>query len=137
MTTKEPLEARIAALEARLVRIESQSVHETVELKGVIKKRLSLREFMNSKLMTSEVQKTLAIAYYLEIHDGMSSFNAQDIKKGYSLAKEPSPRNINDTINKNIQKGYLMDADEKKEGNKAWTLTNSGIGFLEAELVSK
>lgn len=137
MTTQEQLEARVTALEARLARIEGQSLHETVELKGVTKKRLSLREFMNSKSMTSEVQKTLAIAYYLETHDGMSSFNAQDIKKGYSLAKEPSPRNINDTINKNIQKGYLMDAAEKKEGNKAWTLTNSGIEFVDDALVSK
>lgn len=137
MNTQEQMETRLAAIEARLTRIESQSREETAETKSTTKKKLSLREFMNSKALTSEVQKTLAIAYHLETHEDAASFNAQDIKRGYSLAKEPSPKNINDTINKNIQKGYLMDADEKKEGNKAWTLTNSGIEFVVNTLVSK
>lgn len=137
MSTQEQIEKRLETLEAKLELLESRFPSAAAAITDVRKKKLSLREFMNSKAITSEVQKTLAIGYYLETHEALSSFNIQDIKKGFNLAKEPAPRNINDTINKNIQKGFLMETDEKKEGTKAWMLTNSGIEFIDGGFKTK
>ena len=43
------------------------------------------------------------------------------------------PANINDAVNKNIEKGYIMDA-KKKDSKKAWTLTATGERFVENDL---
>ena len=41
---------------------------------------------------------------------------------------------LTDTVNKNIAKGYIMEAADKKDTKKAWTLTASGETFVESEL---
>ncbi|MEM2125724.1 MAG: hypothetical protein QXQ53_04935 [Candidatus Methanosuratincola sp.] len=64
----------------------------------------------------------------------MKSFNVQDLEKGFRDAKEKVPVNVNDCVNKNIRKGHMMDAEEKKDGIKAWCLTNSGIEFVDNSL---
>lgn len=137
MSTNEQLEKRLVDLEARVAILENQKSDSPLEVKSLPRKRMSLREFMNSLSMSSDVQRALAIGFYLEQHEQMGSFNAQDIKRGFSLAKEPSPKNINDTINKNIRKGYFMETDERKDGTKAWTLTNSGIESINEEVGQK
>jgi hypothetical protein len=77
------------------------------------------------------VQKTLAIGYYLEKFRNLSSFNLNDLKNGFKEAKEKVPLNIPDKIQKNIAKGYMMEATAKKDGLKAYTLTGSGDKFVE------
>lgn len=96
-----------------------------------IKKKLSIREFMLSKNPKTEAQKTLAIAYYLEKHDGLTSSNAKDLESGFRLAKEKLPRNVNYEVIRNIQKGYIMEAEETKDNRKAWCLTNSGVRYVD------
>lgn len=97
-----------------------------------VKKKLSIREFMLSKNPKTEMQKTLAIGYYLENYDRLTSFNAKDLESGFRRAKENIPRNINYEIIRNIQKGYMMEAEEKKDKRKAWCLTNSGEKYVES-----
>lgn len=96
-----------------------------------IAKKLSIKEFLLSKSIKDELQKTLAIGYFFEKYDGLVSFNAKDIEDGFRQARETVPKNINDTVNKNISKGYIMEAKAKKDKLKAWNLTNSGERFVE------
>lgn len=96
-----------------------------------IKKKLSIREFMLSKNPKTKAQKTLAIAYYLEKYDGLTSSNAKDLESGFRRAKEKPPRNVNYEVIRNIQKGYLMEAEETKDNRKAWCLTNSGVRYVD------
>jgi hypothetical protein len=96
-----------------------------------IKKKVSIREFMLSKNPKNEMQKTLAIGYYLEKYDDLSSFNAKDLENGFRRAKEKIPGNINYQVIRNIQKGYMMEAEEKKDKRKAWYLTNSGEKYVD------
>lgn len=119
--TLEEHEARIAKLENLLV-----SKPPTIE------KKLSIKEFILSKNPKNDIQKTLAIAYYLEKNEGLSSFNAKDLEKGFHDAKESAPENINYKVIMNIQKGYMMESKEKKDNLKAWNLTNSGEKFVES-----
>jgi len=115
-------ERRIKALEDRSTFLSDS--HEP-------EKPISIKEFMLSKKPTNDVQKTLAIGYFLEKYEGFSCFNAHDIENGFSNAKEPKPENINLCIIKNIKKGHMMESKEKKDNKKAWVITSSGERFVE------
>ena len=49
----------------------------------------------------------------------MSSFNVDDLSRGFELAKEAIPSNINHKVILNIKKGHLTEAREKKGTKKA------------------
>ena len=97
-------------------------------------KKLSVKEYILEKKPLDDVQRTLVIGSYLEHFEGMDKFNVKDLTEGFRLAREPLPGNINDKVNLNITKGYLMAAKEKKNKFKAWCLTNRGEKFVENEL---
>jgi hypothetical protein len=119
--TLEEHEARIAKLENLIVSKPS-----------AIEKKLSIKEFILSKNPKSDVEKTLAIGYYLEKYEGLASFNAKDLEKGFYDAKESAPENINLNVIRNIQKEYMMESKEKKDNLKAWNLTNNGEKLVES-----
>lgn len=118
--------------ESRISALEGMPAKRT-QVEG---KKLSVKEFLLTKKPTDDVQRTLVIGYYLEHFELMDSFNIKDLADGFRLAKEPLPTNINDKVNLNIkgEKGYMMEAKEKKDKFKAWVLTNSGEKFVEEEL---
>jgi hypothetical protein len=122
------LNEKISSLEKRILVLEGNS--NPALTKSVSDKKLSVREFVITKNPTDDVEKTLAIASYLEKYEGLSSFNTKDLERGFQLAKEATPTNINDKINKNIRKGHIAEAGEKKDNKKAWIVTNSGEKFL-------
>lgn len=97
-----------------------------------VTKKFSIKEFILSKKPGNDVQKALAIGYYFEKYEGFSSFNVQDLENGFRSAKEPVPENINDKVNKNIYKGHMMEAKQKKDDKMAWVLTNSGEEYIES-----
>ena len=96
-----------------------------------IRKKLSIREFILSKNPKSEAQRTLAIAYYLEKHESSAAFSVKDLESGFRRAREKIPGNTNYEVIRNIQKGYMMEAEEKKDNRKAWCLTNPGVQYVE------
>lgn len=118
------LERRVQALEA------GQHVQGSANT-GAAKKQLSLREFLNQKKPTTANDRGLAIAYYNETIKSYDCFNAEDIKIGFREARISAPKNINDVVNKNIAKGYMMDAEQSKAGKKAWVLTGTGLEVVE------
>lgn len=135
MTTDE-LTKKVSELEKRIEVLES-SIHTSV-LSGSPRqqtvKQMSAKEFLLSKKLSSAVEKTLALAYYLERVEQVNSFNINDIANAFQAAREKSPANLNDMINKNIVKGYLMEARERKDAKKAWILTATGERFIENDL---
>lgn len=114
-------EKRISALE------------ELVKGKQVNKpeKKMSIKEFILSKKPKNDVQKTLAIGYYLENYEGLPLFNAMELENGFRSAKEIVPNNINLCVIRNINKGHMQETKERKDDMKAWNLTNSGEQFVE------
>jgi len=77
------------------------------------------------------VEKTLVVAYYLEHFRNISPFNAKDIEELFREVKEKPPDNINYKVIKNIEKGHLMESEEKKDDLKSCTLTTTGERFVE------
>lgn len=122
----EILEA-VKGLEGRVTRIESGTTKkdeggDTTK----VTKRASIKEFLIEHSPSDGVQMTLAIGYYMEMQEGMESFNKADLEKGFRAAKEKPPVNINDKVNMCIKNGHMMEAESKKDSMKAWVLTRSG-----------
>ena len=92
----------------------------------------SVRHFILEKSPTDDVQRTLAIGYFLEKHADYKSFNAKDIEKGFVEAREKVPGNVSDKVLKNVWKGTMMQVQEDKDGLKAYVLTNAGTKFVES-----
>jgi hypothetical protein len=126
----EELNARIVALEQRVGKLEGH-----LEAGGSAltrPKKMSAKEFLLTVEANSEVQKVLAIAYFLEFVEGVPSFNITDLISAFRAAKERPPKNMNDAVNKNIARGFLMDAEERKDSLKAWCLTATGERQIKA-----
>lgn len=125
------LNKKVLSLEQRVVALETLLNGKKPDTIASSAKKLSVKEFILTKKPSGDVQKTLAIAYYLENNEEMQSFNVEDLAHYFQLAKEPTPQNLNDKINMNIKKGHVMEAKEKKENKKAWVITNTGQQFVE------
>ena len=125
------LNEKVDQLELRVTALETLLVGKKHETEAKLPKKLSIKEFILLKKPSGDVEKSLAVAYYLEKHEDMNSFNVEDLGNYYGLAKEPTPANLNDKINMNIRKGHLIEAKEKKNGKKAWIITNTGEQFVE------
>lgn len=124
---------KLKELEKRIADLENNT---SVKPIGTTKK-ISVREFLMEGKPKGDVQKTLAIGYYLETVNNFPCFNLKDIRACFKKAKEVVPSNINYKIIKNIEKGLIVECDDKKEGIKAWTLTQSGINSVENNFETK
>ncbi len=131
MDDLQELAKKVSSLEKRVAQLEAHQSGDVI--RPIVKegKGLSIKEFMISQRPSGDVQKTLAIAYYLEKYERLTSFNVEDLARGFPLAKESTPENINDKINMNIRKGHIAEAKEKKDRKKAWIVTNAGEQFVE------
>lgn len=118
---------KIGDHEKRIVKLEELFLKGIEGEKSI--KKISIREFLMSKNPKSAVNKTLTIGYFLEIYENLEFFNKNDLEEYFKKAKEKVPANINYNVNKNIEKGYIMELDEKKDKLKCWCLTNSGTKF--------
>lgn len=125
----------IRNLEARVTRIESGNSYASVGEKTVThapSKKLSIKEFLLEHPPTTDIQRTLAVGYFLETHAGMASFTKAELEKGYRDAKEPTPSNIGVNIKHCIRNGHMMEAEEKKNNKTAYVITRSGEQFVAA-----
>lgn len=116
--THPELEQRITSLE----KVLSAGRNETIQPR----KPVAIQEFILSRKPRTEVERTLAIAYFLERIEGLASFTVDDLRDAYSRAKEPKPKNLNDAVNKSIRKGCMTEARERTGKLKAWIVTNTG-----------
>ncbi|QQO32099.1 hypothetical protein JJC00_26375 [Bradyrhizobium diazoefficiens] len=134
-STDEKLDAILEAikgLDARVTRIEAGSSAASVSRNAAAggSKKRSVKEFLLENPPATDIQRTLGIGYFLEMHLGMSSFTRAELEKGYSDAKEPMPSNIGVNIRHCIKQGHLMEPDEKKNNKTAYVVTRSGEQFV-------
>lgn len=130
--TIEAIKKQLENHEKRITNLEAQP-----QIKTPSTKKLSIKEFILSKKPETDLDKALVIGYYLEKNDDCSPFNVKDIENGFRNAKETPPKNINDAINKNIGKGFMMEAKGKKDSKMAWELTNLGEQCVESGFEKK
>lgn len=128
-TNIEDLKKQLQNLEERVSRLEQSSHSLATKSSG---KETAVREFLIEKHPSSDLDKTIVIAYYVEHQRNTSPFSVRDVEDMFREAKETLPRNINDAINRNIAKGFIMKSREKKDGLISWTLTSTGEKFVES-----
>ena len=122
----EKLEKRVSGLEQILGARTSKGA-----LSSSSAKKLSLSEFLITKAPIDDVKKVLTVGYYLEKHEGLTSFNANDLEQALERAKTKKPLNINDKVNMSIKNDHMDEASSKKDNRKAWYLTNSGEAYVD------
>ncbi len=126
MTGSDNVEARLSRIEDRLNRLETVAGGSVVSMKGPQKtKPVSIKEYIIGKNPQTANDRVLTMGYFLENIGGQEQFNVEDIKGCFRMAKIPAPTNVNDIINKNIAKGYMMESG-KSGGVKSWVLTATG-----------
>lgn len=129
------IQEQVNALEERVKKLEvalSSNAGEVIAIGK--KKKSSAKEFLMTKELKTETKKVLALGYFLEYTEGMASFNVNDLEIAFRSAKEKLPKNMNDAVNKNIARGFLMEVADKKEAKKAWCLTATGEKYIEEGL---
>src|ERR1051325_11605686 len=86
----------IKSLEARVTRIEagSEGAPSVQKVTASAVKKLSIKEFLLERPPTTDIQRNLAIGYFLEMYAGMSSFPRAVIPNSYGDGKGPAPSNI-------------------------------------------
>lgn len=123
------IKKRLNEFEERLSKLEGSYKAEP----KVMKKGVSINEFMRTQKTHGDVQKTLAVGYYLEKYEGLISFNAKDLESAFQRLKVPKSKTINFNYKaiKNIQQGYMTETKEKKDKQKAWIVTKPGEEYVE------
>lgn len=133
MDTNKTIEEKVESLEIRVSQLENlfKKTSSSVPPNASSKKK-SAKEFLLEKNPKDDLKRTLYIGYYLEKYDGMESFSVDDLREVFRASRVPSPKNLNDKVNQNISKGFLMEV-EKKDKKKAWILTSTGEKHVEDE----
>jgi hypothetical protein len=126
MTSTSNVDARLARIEERLDRLEAVAVSDDAIVQASQEtKPVSIKEYLIDKNPQTANDRTLTMGYFLESISGQEQFTAEDIKGCFRMAKIPAPTNVNDIINKNIAKGFMMESG-KSGGVKSWVLTATG-----------
>lgn len=119
----------LKSLDLRVSKLEGGSA---TGVAPVVRKPISIKEFIISKAPPNGVLMTLTVGYYLENYDGITPLTAADLEAGFRAAREAVPSNLNDKANSCVKKGYFMEAKEKKGSLKAWLVTRTGESIVEA-----
>jgi hypothetical protein len=123
----------IKSLDARVTKIEMAATNEPNDKRSSTSKakNLSVREFLLQHPPKSDVQRTLAIGYFLEKYKDIGSFTAADLESGYHDAKHKLPSNISMNIKRCIEGGNMMEAQERKDNKPAYVVTATGEQLVE------
>jgi hypothetical protein len=125
---------RLSSLEKRVRTLESQLLSSSTLPIATLAKKTSAKEFLLSKAPKTAPEQVLVLAYFLERERGIESFNIDDLEAIFREAKERLPTNLNDVVYQCGKRGMVMDAEEKKNSKKAWSLTSTGEAFVTDKL---
>ncbi|MBS3101363.1 hypothetical protein J4204_04460 [Candidatus Woesearchaeota archaeon] len=111
----------------------TQSTQKKLEIKSHESKSkpLSIKEFLIEKKPKNDVERVLAMGYFLEKYQSYTSFNSDDLKDAFVKAKEQIPKNIHDKLYLNGRKGHITEYPEDKDNKKAYHLTATGEKIIE------
>jgi hypothetical protein len=124
----------IKGLDARITKIEAGTKGAGGDKMAAraSAKKLSICEFLLKHPPSTDVQRTLAVGYYLETHEVRGSFTKADLEKGYRDAKHSLPSNMSMNIKHCIKAGNMMETKEKKDNKPAYVVTSTGEQFVES-----
>lgn len=91
----------------------------------------TLGEFLDQKGNPQKHTEVVTVfAYWLFKVEKMESFNVKDIVECYNRTRKVKPINPNQIINTNVASHLFAEAEEKKDGRKAWVITKTGEKYI-------
>lgn len=91
----------------------------------------TIREFFLKKQPKNNIEKTICVVYFLEMVKGTTEgLTSSEVRYGIQQAREKVPPNISQDLIRCNEKGWV-DLLRKENGKAYWTITNSGIDFVE------
>src|SRR3989338_3985049 len=123
----ENISKRLDEQEKRLSNLENKSPEN--EPKPTLIKESS-REFFLRYAPQKDTDKTLVVIHFLELK-GVREITTKEIAATLSEMREVVPKNIADKIQLLDKRGFLIRAEQKKEGLNCWNLSQSGKNHLE------
>lgn len=87
---------------------------------------LSINEFLNQKGFVSQIDTAMGLIFYRERYCNCVDFSTEDLKRYFSDAKIPVPRNTSDIVGKLVSKSYIMGSDDKGR----YKLTRTGTSYV-------
>jgi hypothetical protein len=133
--TRDPL-AQIAfgeVLRILLQQCSQPSVSQAERKTTIAAQSVQISEFLAQKKIENETDRVATILYY-HLHNGRDSSTRAEILEAYATARFRRPTNLSDVIARCIRKGHVIEAQEKKDGQKAWQITVTGEKYVEDKL---
>ena len=87
-------------------------------------------QFFNALNPKTDNDKVLTAAYFLERFRGAQNATAGEVRDLIREAKRQPPSNVNDAINQNIRKGFLMTGGDR-DNKIAFVVTSDGEAHVE------
>ena len=103
--------------------------------KATQKKLISHSEFLKQLTPKTQMDKALALSYYLEKYSSQESFTTSELSEACKKSKQPNFSNISDCVAKLVSQGLLMNVDDK-DGARAYSLTTTGEKQIEGLLTT-
>jgi hypothetical protein len=94
---------------------------------------VQISEFLAQTKIATETDRVATILYY-HFHNGHDSSTRAEILDAYAIARCKRPTNLSDVIARCIRKGHVIEAPQKKDGQKAWQITGTGEKYVDEEL---
>ncbi len=93
--------------------------------------RISLSSFIKKYGELTEQDFALISAYFYEIKNGIKIFSIEDVKKYYSEARRPLPKNPSMLLYALVQKGYIIDAQPTGDkSGKPYMISEDGMTYI-------
>lgn len=135
MSNLDDIAQRLTSIENRLGAIERLLTSDSSATTGSQSRNnsgtptLSPTEYVLRLKPSSDVERTIVFANFLEEYRHLTSFSSDDIGALFVEARLKKPANVADKIGKNASKGLFMPAADI-DGKKTWKLTLSGQAYM-------
>lgn len=122
------IENRLGVIE-RLLTPDASSTARSQSRNDSSVPTLSPTEYILQLKPSSDVERTIVFANFLEEYRHLTSFSSDDIGALFVEARLKKPANVADKIGKNASKGLFMPAGDI-DGKKTWKLTLNGQAYM-------
>jgi hypothetical protein len=102
----------------------------TAEMTDATGKKLAPAEFLKQLSHTNQLDRALALGYYLEKMQNVSSFTTKELLELSKQVKYPFA-NISESVSRLVGRGLMMSAGDK-EGVRAYSVTATGEQMIDS-----
>jgi hypothetical protein len=102
----------------------------TAEITDATGKKLAPAEFLRKLSHTNQLDRALALGYYLEKMQNVSSFTTKELLELSKQVKYPFA-NISESVSRLVGRGLMMSAGDK-EGVRAYSITATGEQMIDS-----